>query len=195
MAAVGTRRLACLCAVGLSLAAPPSEGRDFSAERVVTLGTSTVKTHINAKDDRWRFEFAVPQGGVNVVIVRVDRRSAWHILSKRRQYAEVPIGEEHRLSVGEAMEGERSREFIGDQILNGYLTELFEVTVAEKGGIRQYYQWVTKKERFPMKTVSKQGSWSEEYRHLRFTEQSPFLFELPHRIDPVSPPTARPSAE
>ena len=75
-------------------------------------------------------------------------------------------------------------------MLNGYPTELFEVTVTEKGGIRQYYRWVTKKERFPMKTVSKQGSWPEEYRRLMFTEQSPFLFELPHRIDPVTPPPA-----
>ncbi len=196
MDALLIRRLACLCLVSFCAAAAPCAARDFSADRVVTAGTSTVRTHINAKDDRWRFEYAVPQRGVNVVIVRVDRRSAWHILSKRRQYAEVPIGDEHRLSVGETMEGERSREFVGDQMLNGYPTELFEVTVAGKGGTRQYYQWVTKKERFPMKTVSKQGSWSEEYSRLMFTEQSPFLFELPHRIDPVSPPsTSPPSAK
>ena len=43
---------------------------------------------------------------------------------------------------------------------------------------------------FPVKTVSKQGKWSEEFRHVIFTTQSPFLFELPRRLD-----WANPSAE
>ena len=76
-------------------------------------------------------------------------------------------------------------------MLNGYPTELFEVTVADNGATRHYYQWVTKVERFPIKTVNKQGNWSEEYRHLVFTEQSSFLFELPHRLDSVVPPGTR----
>ena len=118
----------------------------------------------------------------------MDRDTAWLILSKRRQYLEVPIAKEHRLAVNEKMEGELSREFVGVQTLDGYPTELFEVTVAENGGPRQYYQWVTKLERFPVKTVSKQGNSSEEYRHLIFTEQSSVLFELPQRLDRANPP-------
>jgi hypothetical protein len=161
---------------------------DFSAERIVKNGKSVVTAHVNAKDDRWRFEFAQPQGGASIIIVRMDRNSSWLILSKQRQYLEVPIASDHRLAVSEAMEGERSRELVGDEILNGYPTELFEVTVEEHGNTRQYYQWVTKVQRFPVKTVSKQSQWSEEYRHVRFTTQSPFLFELPRRLDSANPP-------
>lgn len=62
------------------------------------------------------------------------------------------------------MEGEISREFIDDETLNGYPTELFEVTVEENGVTRQYYRWVTKVQRFPVRTVSQQGRWSEEFR-------------------------------
>jgi hypothetical protein len=162
---------------------------DFSAERIVKNGKSVVTAHVNAKDDRWRFEFAQPQGGASIIIVRMDRQSSWLILSKRRQYAEVPIAKEHLLAVSETMEGELSRELVGDETLNGYPTELFEVTVAENGETRQYYQWVTKVERFPVKTVSKQGQWSEEFRHVIFTKQSPFLFELPRRLDLANPTT------
>ncbi|BFU95194.1 MAG: hypothetical protein NTNFB02_19160 [Nitrospira sp.] len=172
------------------------DAREFSAERVVKSGKNTVTAQVNAKDDRWRFEYSHPQRwGANVVIVRADQDRAWMILSKRRQYAEVPIAPEHRLNVGEAMPGEQSREFVGAQTLNGYPTELFEVTVGEEGGARQYYRWVTKQERFPIKTVSKQGDWSEEYRHLIFTEQSSFLFELPQRLDPVEPPPGKSGGE
>jgi hypothetical protein len=156
---------------------------DFSAERIVKSGKTVVTAHVNAKDDRWRFEYTQPQGGASIIIVRMDRQSSWLILSRRRQYLEMPIADEHRLAVSETMEGELSRELVGDQTLNGYPTELFEVTVAENGETRQYYQWVTKVQRFPVKTVSKQGKWSEEFRHLIFTEQSPFFFELPQRLD------------
>lgn len=168
---------------------------DFSAERIVKNEQYSVTAHVNAKDDRWRFEFMQPQGGASIIIVRMDSRISWLILSKRRQYLEVPVEKDHRLVVSERMEGEVSRELIGDETLNGYPTELFEVTVAENGVTRQYYRWVTKVQRFPVKTVSKQGRWSEEFRRLIFTEQSPFLFELPRRLDRANPPIeVQPSA-
>ena len=85
------------------------------------------------------------------------------------------------------MGGELARELVGEQTLNGYPPELFEVTVADNGETWQYYQWVTKIQRIPVKTVSKQGMWSEEFRHLIFTEQSSFLFELPRRLDLANP--------
>jgi hypothetical protein len=179
-----------LAAFALVVMVDDAMALDFSAERIVKNGKSVVTAHVNAKDDRWRFEFAQPQGGASIIIVRMDRQSSWLILSKRRQYAEVPIVKEHQLAVSETMEGDLSREFVGDETLNSYPTELFEVTVAENGETRQYYQWVTKVQRFPVKTVSKQGKWSEEFRHVIFTTQSPFLFELPRRLD-----WANPSAE
>jgi hypothetical protein len=160
---------------------------DFSAERIVKSGESVITAHVNAKDDRWRFEYTQPQRGASIMIVRMDKQHSWLILSKRRQYLEVPIATDHLLTVTERMEGEVSREFVGDETLNGHPTELFEVTVAEQGETRQYYRWVTKAERFPLKTVSKQGKWSEEFRRLIFTEQSPFLFELPRRLDNANP--------
>ena len=58
---------------------------DFSAERIVKNGKKVVTAHVNAKDDRWRFEFAQPQGGASIIIVRMDRQSSWLILSRRRQ--------------------------------------------------------------------------------------------------------------
>ena len=179
--------LFCLASIPLGGLAQAAMALDFSAERIVKNGKSVVTAHVNAKDDRWRFEFAQPQGGASIIIVRMDRRSSWLILSKRRQYLEVPIAKDHQLAVSETMEGEVSRELVGDETLNGYPSELFEVTVAENGETRQYYQWVTKVQRFPVKTVSKQGQWSEEFRHVIFTEQSSFLFELPRRLDWANP--------
>jgi hypothetical protein len=166
----------------------PAWAHDFSAERIVKQGKAVSSTHVNAVAERWRLEFARPQWGADVLIGRADREVAWLILSKRRQFVEVPLADVYRLDVDERMSGEQSREFVGDQILNGYPTELFDVEVAQNGTTRHYYRWITKIERFPVKTVSRDGDWSEEYRHLIFTEQSPLLFELPQRLDRASPP-------
>jgi hypothetical protein len=160
---------------------------DFSADRILTNEKSVVTAHVNAKDDRWRFEYTEPQRGASVVIVRMDKQHAWLILSKRRQYLEVPIATEHISTVTDKMGGEVSRELIGEEILNGHPTELFEVTILENDETRQYYRWVTKAERFPIKTVSKYGKWSEEFRRVILTEQSPFLIELPRRLDNANP--------
>jgi hypothetical protein len=165
----------------------PATALDFSAERIVKNGESVITAHVNAKGDRWRFEYAQPQRGASIMIVRMDRQHSWLIISKRRQYLEIPIAADHLLMMTEKMDGEVSRELVGDETLNGHPTELFEVTVAEQGETRQYYRWVTKAERFPLKTVSKQGKWSEEFRRVIFTEQSPFLFELPRRLDNANP--------
>ena len=119
---------------------------DFSAERIVKNGKSVVTAHVNAKDDRWRFEFSQPQRGASVIIVRADLGTAWLILSRRRQYLAEPITSDLRLTMSEKMEGEIFREFVGDETLNGYSTELFEITVAGNEQTHQYYRWVTKTE-------------------------------------------------
>ncbi len=72
------------------------------------------------------------------MIVRMDKQHSWLILSKRRQYLEIPIVTDQILTVTENMDGEVSRELVGDETLNGYPTELFEITVAEQGETRQH---------------------------------------------------------
>jgi hypothetical protein len=102
-------------------------------------------------------------------------------------FAEVPIGPEHLLLVNEKMDGEVARELIGTEDLNGFPTELFEVTVIVNGESKQYYQWVTQTHRFPIKTVSKRGDWSVEYRNVVFTKQSSLFFEPPRGYVQANP--------
>lgn len=164
---------------------------EFSGQRIVMSQGVRIVAQVNAKEDRWRFEYAYPQGGVMAAIIRQDRQTAWLLLSNRRLYLEVPITSEHGLFIAKTLGSELSRERIGVQDLNGHATELFEVTVAEGAERKQYYQWVTVAEKFPLKTVSKQGDWSVEYRHVVFTEQSALIFELPQRFDRGNPPSKR----
>jgi hypothetical protein len=171
---------------GVTLAVPAA-AFEFSAQRIAKDDGKVVSAHVNAREDRWRFEYAEPQGDAMVAIIRLDKQAAWLILSKRRVFVEVPIGPEHLLLVSEKMDGEVARELIGKEDLNGFPTELFEVTVMTKGEPKQYYQWVTQAQRFPIKTVSKRGVWSVEYRNVVFARQSSLFFETPRGYVQANP--------
>ena len=157
----------------------PAWSFEFSAQRIARDQGKVVSAQVNARDDRWRFEYAEPQSGAMAAIIRQDRQVVWLILSQHRMYREVPIVREHLLLVSEKMDGEVSRELIGTEDLNGYPTEMFEVAVMAKGEPQRYYQWVTKAQRFPIKTVSTRGDWSVEYRNVIFAKQSGLFFETP----------------
>lgn len=182
------------CGVGgatvvlLNLLALPTWAFEFSAQRIARDGEKVVNAQVNARDDRWRLEYAEPQAGAMVAIIRLDRQMTWLILSRHRMYREVPIANDHLLLVSEKMDGEVAREFIGTEDLNGYPTELFAVNVMVKGELREYYQWVTRTQRFPMKTVSKRGDWAVEYRNVIFAKQSGLFFEPPRGYVRAGPP-------
>ena len=158
----------------------PAAAFEFSADRILLKKGHEIIAAVRAKEDRWRFEYAKPQAGAMARIVRQDRRSAWQIISQRQVFIEVPLEPIDLLYVTEAMDGEIKREFIGTEDLNGYPTELFEVTTLSNGLRNQFYQWVTRDERFSMKTISKAGDWSLEYRNVKFTRQSSRFFEPPY---------------
>jgi len=160
---------------------------EFSAERQVKSQGKLQTAQINFKDDRWRLEFAAPEGRAMAAIYRADLRLVWFIHSRERQYLEVPMKPDDMVLVEERFQGEVSRDLIGTEELNGYPTELFEVMVSRGGEKRQYYQWVTVVERFPIKIVRKNDDWSVEYRRLIFARQPGKYFEPPFAYSLVKP--------
>lgn len=160
---------------------------EFSAERVLRDHGQQIVAGVRAKDDRWRLEYAQPQDGAMAAIIREDQRLAWLILSQQQMFVRVPIVSGHELWVSEKLADEVHREFIGTEELNGYPTELFEVTTLRNGTRSHYYQWVTKAERFSMKVMRKQGDWSLEYRNVKFLPQSFRFFEPPYGFSELRP--------
>lgn len=164
--------------------AAPAWAFEFSAERMMKQGGKLTASSVKGDGDRWRFEYREPQAGAQVCIVRRDHQFAWLILSSLRAFVEVPIAGDHRLLVDERMDGEIARELIGTEVLHGYPTELFEVSVLREGERAMYYQWVTVAERFAIRTVSKHGDWWLEYSNVKFAPQYWRYFEPPRGYAP-----------
>jgi hypothetical protein len=166
------------------MAAMPAWAFEFSAERTLQERGKVTAAKVNAREDRWRFEYKEPQDSAQVCIVRRDQHFAWLILSPLWAFVEVPIRGDHMLLVDETMEGEIARDLIGTEVVNGYPTQVFKVTV-EKGGERLiFYQWVTVTERFAIRTVSKNGDWLLEYSNVKFAPQYWRYFEPPRGYAP-----------
>ena len=110
----------------------PAWGLEFTADRITTIDGRTGKDALFYRDDMWRLEHHA-SGPVSVSIVRKDQRIVWLLLSRIRHFKTVPYSVEQDPMVTEKLEGEVSREEIGEETREGHQTILYEVTTKQNG--------------------------------------------------------------
>ena len=157
---------------------------EFTADRITTIDGRTGKDALFYRDNMWRLEHHAG-GPVTVSIVRKDKRIVWLLLSRVRHFKTVPYSGEQDPMVTEKLEGEVSREEIGQETREGHQTILYEVTTKQGERTEVYYQWLAIDIRFPMRLMKKDGSWSVEYQHVKIRTLSDSLFQLPMYFTPL----------
>ena len=167
--------------VGTSL---PTWALEFTADRITTIDGRTGKDALFYRDNMWRLEHHA-RGPVSVSIVRKDKRIVWLLLSRIRHFKTVPYSEEQDPMVTEKLEGEVSREEIGQETREGHQTILYEVTTKRGERTEVYYQWLATDIHFPMRLMKKDGSWSVEYQQVKIRTLSDSLFQLPMYFTPL----------
>ncbi len=168
-----------------ALALPPvGFALEFTADQYTRIDGHTRKANMYYRDDRWRLEHH-ELGPVNVTIVRKDKQVMWLLLSRMKHFKTVPYDPEQEPKVTERLEGEISREEIGQERLDGHPTSLYEVTVQRGPARIAYYQWLATDIRFPLKLARKDGSWTVEYKNVKLRPVSDYLFQLPVNFQPL----------
>jgi len=132
--------------IGVNL---PTWALEFTADRITTIDGRTGKDALFYRDDMWRLEHHA-RGPVSVSIVRKDKRIVWLSLSRIRHFRTVPYSGEQDPVVAERLEGEVSREEIGQETREGHQPILFEVSTKQGERTEVYYQWLATDIRFPM---------------------------------------------
>src|SRR5438046_3225324 len=107
---------------------------EFMADQITRIDGHSRKALIYYRDDRWRLEH-FDAGPVNVTIVRKDKDVMWLLLSRMRHFKTVPYDPEQAPKVREQLDGEVTREAIGNETVDGRPTKLYEGTVRK--GARQ----------------------------------------------------------
>ncbi|MGQ0666047.1 MAG: hypothetical protein ACT4O4_03350 [Nitrospiraceae bacterium] len=162
----------------------PSWALEFTADRITKIDGHLGKAVLYYRDNMWRIEHH-SLGPVNVSIVRKDKQVVWLLLSRMKHFKTVPYSAEQDLMVTERLDGEVSREEIGNETREGHPTILYEVTTKQGERTEVYYQWLATDIRFPMKLAKKDGSWIVEYQHVKMRSVSDYLFQLPVNFQPL----------
>lgn len=157
---------------------------EFTADQITKIDGRTRKANIYYRDQMWRIEHH-SMGPVNVSIVRKDKQVVWLLLSRMKHFKTLPYDSEQDLKVTERLEGEVSRQEIGQEVREGHPTILYEVTTKQGERVDVYYQWVATDLHFPMKLAKKDGSWIVEYHHVKLRSVSDYLFNLPVNFQPL----------
>jgi len=157
---------------------------EFTADRITKIDGRTGKANIYYRDDMWRIEHHT-MGPVNVSIVRKDKQVVWMLLSRMKHFKTIPYSADQDLWVTENLDGEVSREEIGQETREGHPTILYEVVTKHGERTEVYYQWLATDIHFPMKLAKKDGSWIVEYQHVKLRAVTDYLFQLPLNFQPL----------
>jgi hypothetical protein len=159
---------------------------EFSAEQTTRIGKRTMTGKIYFQPDRWRVEMASAEGP-KISINRLDKAVTW-LLLPNRSYVELPLRIDQVPRVGPRIEGEIARKRLGTEVIEGLVTEKYEVTVESDKKREILYQWVAPDIKFAVKTASADGQWESIYSSVTLGPQKPQLFELPAGYTKAAPP-------
>ena len=177
--------LACWCVL-LVLAVPGmGRGAEFSALMLVKDDAKTMPGKIYVSDGKMRQEF-VDETGQTVTIVRPDQKVVWVILPRQRIYLETPLRTRLPGQFIQIPPQAMGKRLVGQERLNGYDAEKYEVSVPIGRGLEKQTFWVAKKLGLPIKMECQERHFSLEYKSIKEEKIPDRLFALPPGLQKLS---------
>ncbi len=153
-------------------------GAEFSAMMMVKDDAKVMPGKIHVHDGKMRQEF-VDEGGQTITIVLPDQKVVWVILPRQRTYMEIPLTQKlpgQFLQIPPQALGKRR---VGQERVNGYDTEKYEVSVPVGRNLEKQTYWVAAKLGLPIKMECRERRFSLEYKSIREEKVPERLFALP----------------
>ncbi len=153
-------------------------GAEFSATMMVKDAAKVMPGKIYVHDGKMRQEF-VDERGQTITIVRPDLKVVYVILPLQGTYIEMPLM--HKLP-GQFLQippRALGKHRVGQERLNGYDTEKYEVSVPVGRNLEKQTYWVAPKLGLPIKMECRERQFSLEYKSIREEKVPDRLFALP----------------
>jgi len=153
-------------------------GAEFSASMMVKDDAKIMPGKIQVSDGKLRQEFA-DERGQTITIVRPDLKVVWVILLRQRSYMEIPLTTKLPGQFIQIPPQALQKRLVGQERLNGYDTEKYEVSVPVGRGLEKQTYWVAVKLGLPIKMECRERQFSLEYKSIREEKVPDRLFALP----------------
>ena len=153
-------------------------GAELSASMLVKDDAKIMPGKIQVSDGKQRQEFT-DERGQTITIVRPDLKVVWVILPGQGNYMEMPLTTKlpgQFIQIPPQAVGKR---LVGQERLNGYDTEKYEVSVPIGRGLEKQTYWVAVKLGLPIKMESRERRFSLEYNRIREEKVPDRQFNLP----------------
>ena len=156
-------------------------GAEFSASMLVKDDAKIMPGKIQVSDGKLRQEFT-DERGQTITIVRPDLKVVWVILPLQRSYMEMPLTTKLPGQFIQIPPEAAGKRLVGQERLNGYDTEKYEVSVPVGRAMEKQTYWVATKLGQPIKMESRARRFSLEYNSIREEKIPDRQFNLPPGI-------------
>jgi hypothetical protein len=153
-------------------------GAEFSATMMVKDAAKVMPGKIYVQDGKMRQEF-LDERGQTITIVRPDLKVVYVILPLQGTYIELPLT--HKLP-GQFLQippRALSKRRVGQERVNGYDTEKYEVSVPVGRSLEKQTYWVAPKLGLPIKMECRERQFSLEYQSIKEEKVPDRRFALP----------------
>jgi len=147
---------------------------DFSADMISTSGKVTTAGKIFASGSKVRMEMP---GSVS--INRMDKNAVWVLMPGQKMYMELASSPQKIATGTDKMPGEISRQLVGNEFIDGNMTDKYEVVYKGSVNNQTVFMWIDKGLNFPVRMKAEDGSWTLDYKNIKKGAQDPALFEIP----------------
>jgi len=153
-------------------------GAEFSALMMVKDAAKVMPGKIYVHDGKMRQEF-VDERGQTITIVRPDLKVVYVILPIQGTYIEIPLTPKLPGQFLQIPPGALGKRQVGQERLNGYDTEKYEVSVPVGRNLEKQTYWVSPKLGLPIKMECRERQFSLEYKNIKEEKVPDRLFALP----------------
>ncbi|MCG2770601.1 MAG: hypothetical protein L6277_00740 [Desulfobacterales bacterium] len=153
-------------------------GAEFSASMLVKDDAKIMPGKIQVSNGKLRQEFA-DERGQTITIVRSDLKVVWVILPHQGSYMEIPLITKLPGQFIQIPPQALGKRLVGQERLNGYDTEKYEVSVPVGRRLEKQTYWVAAKLGLPIKMECRERQFSLEYKSIREEKVPDRRFNLP----------------
>lgn len=184
--------IACLLTMLLA-AASVASAAGYSADVVTTDNKGTTRSKMWVSYSLWSQRIEMPENPGMIIIVRMDRKLVWNIVTEEKMYMEMSLNPQTGgtpIASGEKSPTEIERTYLLTETVEGHVADKYRITHQNGNDKTAHYIWLLKSNNlFPIKTQHQDTV--TVFKNLVFVEPPAALFEVPAGYQKMSMPMMR----